>query len=182
MRKALYILGQLTDLDIEWMIEHGRREVVPQGHVLIRQGQPVENLYITLSGHVSVIDEKMGGKELARLGSGEIVGEMSFIDARPPSATVQGADEATVLVLSKTALQNRIDQDPAFSARFHRALAIFLSDRLRATVSRLGYGAAPGAIEEDEAQDDELDLNVLDTVHLAGNRFDRILKRLSDSA
>lgn len=182
MRKALYILGQLTDLDIEWMIEHGRRESVPPGEVLIRQGQPIENLYVTLSGHLSVIDEKMDNKELAQLGSGEIVGEMSFIDARPPSATVRAAEAATVLSLPRTVLQARLDEDAAFASRFYRALAVFLSDRLRATVSRLGYGEANGSIDEEAIQEDELDLNVLDTVHLAGNRFDRILKRLSESS
>ena len=182
MRKALYILGQLSDHDIEWMIEHGRREALPPGHVLIRQGHPIENLYLTLAGHVADIDEKMGGKELARLGSGEIVGEMSFIDAQPPSATVTAAEDAAVLALPRAALQQRLDENPGFAARFYRALAIFLSDRLRATVSRLGYGEANGEIDEEGIQDDELDLNVLDTVHMAGNRFDMILKRLSEAS
>lgn len=179
MRKALYILGQLTDHDIEWMIEHGRREAVAPGHVLIRQGRPIENLYITLSGHLAVTDERMGGRELARLSSGEIVGEMSFVDAQPPSATVKAVDAATVLALSRRALQDRLDRDTGFAARFYRALALFLSDRLRATVAHLGYGEADGDIRDGEVQDDELDLNVLDAVHLAGNRFDLILKRLS---
>lgn len=182
MRKALYILGQLNDHDIEWMIEHGRRESIPAGDILIQQGQPIEFLYLTLSGHLSVIDEKMGGKELAQLGSGEVVGEMSFIDARPPSATVKAGEETTVLALSRTALQARLDENAPFAARFYRALAIFLSDRLRATVSRLGYGGDTGQIDEEDLQDDELDLNVLDTVHMAGNRFDLILKRLTEAS
>ena len=181
MRKALYILGQLSDHDIEWMIEHGRRQDLPLGHVLIQQGEATANIYLTLAGFVSVVDEKMGGQVLARLGSGEIVGEMSFIDAQPPSATVVAAEDASVLALPRTALQRRLDEHPDFAARFYRALAIFLSDRLRATVSKLGYGDKE-SLDEKSMQDDELDLNVLDTVHMAGNRFDMILKRLSESS
>ena len=181
MRKALYILGQLSDLDIEWMIDYGRRIAVPAGHTLIKQGQPVEDLYVTLAGAFSVIDERMDGHELARLGSGEIIGEMSFIDALPPSATVRAAEAGTVLALPRALLQGKLDQDPSFAARFYRAIAIFLSDRLRTTVSRLGYGDPGAVIEEGVAQEDELDLNVLDTVHLAGARFDHLLKRLAEA-
>ncbi len=87
MRKSLYILGPLHDQDIEWMLAFGRRQSVAQGEVLIRQGHPVEDLYLILDGAFIVTDERRGGQELASLASGEIVGEMSFIDANPPSAT-----------------------------------------------------------------------------------------------
>jgi hypothetical protein len=42
----------------------------------------------------------------------------------------------------------------------------------------LGYGAA--LVEEDGKEDDadELDANVLDRVYLAGERFDRMVKRV----
>ena len=50
MRKALYILGQLSDEDIDWMIRYGRREPVPSGTVLIRQGQPIQDLLRIITG------------------------------------------------------------------------------------------------------------------------------------
>ena len=182
MRKALYILGHLSDLDIEWIIAQGRAEDVAHGHTLIQQGRPIEYLYLILAGWFAVVDERMDGQELARLGHGEIVGEMSFIDANPPSATVVALEPGRVLALSRSRLQAHLDRDPAFAARFYRALAIFLSDRLRATVSRLGYGEPEAtSLDEDTVQPDELDPNVLGTLHLAGTRFDRILKKLSEA-
>lgn len=180
MRKALYLLGQLNDLDVEWLIEAGQRRRVDEGVVLIRQGRPVQDLYLVLAGRLSVIDEKLDGRELARLGVGEIVGEMSFVDARPPSATVMVFEDSVVLALPRERLQQRLNDEAAFAARFYRALALFLSDRLRSTVSRLGYGA-PATTIGDEMQEDELDLNVLNHVHLAGARFDHILKRLLET-
>ena len=42
MRKVLYILGQMTDQDVEWLAKVGRRRSVPKGTTVIRQGQPSE--------------------------------------------------------------------------------------------------------------------------------------------
>lgn len=177
LKKALFILGQLTDLDVEWLIGNGRRENVAAGSVVIQQGAPVASLYLILAGSFSVVDEGLG-QELARLGTGEVVGEMSFIDAAPPSATVRAQEDGTVLALPKPILERKLAEDDAFAARFYRSIAMFLSDRLRASVNRLGYGKAVSGIDESVMQVDEMDLNLLDSVHLAGARFDHILKRL----
>jgi len=178
MRKALYILGALSDQDIDWLIDHGKREPVGVGSVLIRQGQPISSFYLLLSGRLAVVDERLDGQELATLGSGEIVGEMSFLDARPPSATVRVVEDGVVLSIARADLQAKLDTDPAFAARFYRALAVFLSDRLRSTVARLA-SATPGDGAPDQAQPDEPDPSALEAVHLASARFDRILKGLS---
>ena len=181
MRKSLYILGHLSDEDVEWMLTFGRRHPVKPGDILILQGQPVEDLYMILEGTFSVSDDRRGGQELARVGSGEIVGEMSFIDANPPSATVTAVEDGLVLALSRSLLQQRLDQDTAFGSRFYFALAVFLSDRLRATEARLLGGGEHVPLGEDELEEDELDPNVLDKVHLAGARFKHMLDRLTHS-
>jgi len=69
----------------------------------------------------------------------------------------------------------KLAEDTAFAARFYRALCVFLADRMRHTTLRMGYGS--GALDKHAA--DELNEDLLDTVHLAGARFDRMLKRLA---
>ena len=59
------------------------------------------------------------------------------------------------------------------SGRFYKALALLLSFRLRRLTYRV-HGT-----EEEAEKADELDDNLLDTVFLAGARFDRMIKRLS---
>lgn len=181
MRKVLYILGQLSDEDIEWMLTFGARERVAAGATLIREGQAVDAVYIVLEGALSVSTKANQGKEVARLGAGEIIGEISFVDSRPPSATVVAAHDSLTFKLNRVQLSEHLETDTAFAARFYRALAVFLANRLRTTTSRLGYSAGRSLDEETE-YDDELDLNVLDNVHLAGARFDRMVKRLSGVA
>jgi len=176
MRKALYILGQLTDSDVEWMASHGRRQRLNDGDVIVREGVPLEALFITLSGELRVTLED--GTEVARLGAGEVVGEIAFVDSSPPSATVTASGAAYVLALTRPTLQQRLASDPAFAARFYHALAIFLADRLRATTRRLGYGRR-GDLESSAMLEDELDESVLGTVSQAGERFTRLLQALS---
>jgi bacteriocin-type transport-associated protein len=177
MRKVLFIFGELNDFDVDWMIGTGRKEQVAKGSLLIQEGKPVSALYIVLDGEFKVSVSRLQNAEIARLGAGEIVGEMSFVEARPPSATVTALESSVVLAIPRTKLAAKLKQDMAFAARFYRALAVFLSYRLRRTVSQLGYGK-PRPHEEEETSPDELDANVLDNVHLAGARFDRMVKRL----
>jgi CRP/FNR family transcriptional regulator, cyclic AMP receptor protein len=178
MRKVLYILGQLSDADMDWISSVAVKRYLSPGEVLIRQGEPVDAVYIVLEGILSVRTEASSTSEIARLGSGEIVGEMSFVDARPPLATVVALERSLILSIPRTRLTAKLEQDPLFTAHFYRALAIFLSYRLRDTVSMLGYGSQRQASPESDA---ELDESLLDTVHLAGSRFERLLKSASAS-
>jgi CRP/FNR family cyclic AMP-dependent transcriptional regulator len=175
MRKVLYILGQLDDADVEWMAEIGHLERVADGQVLIREGQKINAVYIVLEGEMTVDVAALG--RIARLGSGEIVGEISFVDTRAPSATVTALGDAQVLRLEREVLLTRLETDSAFAARFYRAIAIFLADRLRDTVVRLGYGEVEHLSAAAEIQG-ELDDHTLDTLHLAGGRFSRMLEIL----
>jgi hypothetical protein len=77
-----------------------------------------------------------------------------------------------VLEIKRAAIQRKFAEDIGFSARFHRALAVFLADRLRAANRRLGYGT-------EQMQEGELDMTVLDTVAQAGDRFNRLLGMLA---
>jgi CRP/FNR family cyclic AMP-dependent transcriptional regulator len=180
MRKVLYLFGQLNDDDVEWMIATGRKRFLEKGNLLIQQGVPVDALFILLDGRLAVYLGRQE-REIARLNTGEIVGEMSFVDARPPSATVRGLEDSTVFAISKPTLVAKLAQDLGFAARFYRALAIYLSTTVRERHRMLGYGSAADAAEVEEDDADELDPNVLDTVALAGDRFDRMVKRLMGS-
>jgi CRP/FNR family transcriptional regulator, cyclic AMP receptor protein len=166
MRKVLFIFGQLTDRDVTWLARVGRRQRLPAKTVLIREGIPVETLYIVLEGMVAVTHRD---REIARLGAGEIVGEMSFIDARPPSATVVAATDVVVCSIPKADLERGLRENEGFAARFYKAVATFLSDRVRRATSS-------GA--DDQA--DELDDSVLDNVDRAGARFDDLTRQLLD--
>ena len=170
MRKVLYILSRLTDEDVDWMAEVGKRTRHAVGDVLIHQGGAIDSLMFVLDGKVSVEVENVG--QVANLGSGEMLGEMSLVDESPPSATVVVTEPTQVLHIDRAVLNAKLESEPAFAARLYRAIAMFLSIRMRSTVQRLGYGKATVASE------DEIDMSLLDSVTIAGSRFDRMVKRL----
>ncbi len=172
IRKVLYILGQLCDTDIDWVASVGVRKYLCAGEILIHQGKPIDAVYIVLEGCLSVLAQGES-TEIARIGAGEIVGEMSYVDSRPPLATVMALERSLVLAIPRPLLTEKLEQDSAFAAHFFRALAIFLSSRLRDTVGLLGYGVSRPLAQ---SVDNELDDNLLDTVYLAGSRFERLLK------
>lgn len=180
MKKVLFILGELDDDDIDWILETATREEIAAGTVLIHEGQPINNLYILLEGTLAVCTAATGDREIAHLTSGEVVGEMSFIDTRPPSATVLAKEPCLVLSLPRQQLATKLRQDIGFASRFYRALAVFLSSRLRVTVKQLGFGS-DAEINEDDLPFDELARDAKDNVALAKTRLDWLMRRLKGS-
>jgi CRP-like cAMP-binding protein len=139
MRKALFFLGILADSDVDWMISVSERRKIPAGVVLIHEGQPADAVYNVLEGMLAVSVAALDGREIARLKCGDIVGEMSFVDSRPPSATVAAVEDSAVLSVPRALLATKLEQVD-FAARFYRALSVFLADRLRNTVYRFEEG------------------------------------------
>ncbi len=179
MRKVLYILGELSDTDVEWLINHGERKRLPPGTVLIREGETIDMLYILLEGRLMAsVKSQDAERELGRMAVGDIVGEVSMVDERPTSATVTVVREALVLAIPRIALREQLESNVGFAARFYRALALSLSYHLRDNVAQIAGGEAQSRSEL-EKEEDRLGLDVLDTVYMAGQRFYHIIRRLA---
>jgi CRP/FNR family cyclic AMP-dependent transcriptional regulator len=175
MKKALYLLAQFSDRDFEWLLREGKRVAVPAGTVLIREGEPTDALYIVSDGMLAVYIGAFGGETIAELGSGEVIGEMSFVDSRPPSATVKAVTDSSVWAIPRLKLTAKLMQDVEFASHFYHAVAVFLSDRLRDTVSRLGYSKSSTLEEEN------LNPQVINNLELAKARLDWLLNRLKEA-
>jgi CRP/FNR family cyclic AMP-dependent transcriptional regulator len=172
MRKVLFIFSVLTDGDVEWLAQSGERMQLEPGTVLIPLGARVDNLYFVLEGRLAI--KTKSGDPIALLESGEIIGEMSLVDPAPTTVSVEAVAQTTLLRLPDAQVREKLASDLGFASRFYRALCVFLADRMRQTTQRMGYGSAA----DDETRD-ELNDDLLDNVHLAGARFERMLRRLA---
>ncbi|MEQ9236428.1 cyclic nucleotide-binding domain-containing protein [Coleofasciculus sp. E2-BRE-01] len=179
MKKVFFLLGELNDDDMDWMLAVGHRKEITPGTILIEEGKPIDTLLILLEGTLSVSVSALQGKTIARLTSGAVVGEMSFADTRPPSATVQAVEPSLILSIPRHHLLEKLQKDQGFASRFYRAIAIFLSTRLRGTVRYLGYAKTDWLKDENETE--ELSQEVVDNVPLAQARFDWLLRRLRNN-
>ena len=169
MKKALYMLAAFSDRDFDWLMTAGRKKSVAAGSMLIREGEPTDALYIVLEGALAVSLE--AGKEVAQLGSGEVVGEMSFVDSRKPSATVKAAIDSLVWVIPRSQLATKLSQDRDFASHFYHAIAVFLSDRLRDTMNSQG----------DRESSNEMSPQVAKNIELAEVRLGWLLSRLKQT-
>ncbi|MBF0093499.1 MAG: cyclic nucleotide-binding domain-containing protein [Alphaproteobacteria bacterium] len=175
MRRVLFIFGQLSDDDIEWLVTRGERTEIPTGNVLIHEGVHAPNLYFLIDGRMSV--DVGGVGRVANLGRGEVIGEMSFVDSSPPGATVTAREDCLLLGINKEEILSHMKQDSDFASRFYKALAIFLSNRLRDTTLQMrGEKPADGGDEDDK--EGQLDDMILKTVHLAAYRFNRLVEKV----
>ena len=178
MRKALYILGILDDTDVSWLAAAGTLRSIGSGTVIIQRGVPMDSVFILIDGQLQVYS---GTVEIARLSAGEIVGEISFVDAHPPSASVKAAVESRVLAVPKPALYAKLEKDLGFASRFYLSVATFLAERLRAATNRMT--AAQRAEQGEAGEDlDELNPAMLENIALGSARFDMIIKRLGSHA
>ena len=135
-------LDLLPDDVADWMVHHAGERRFAEGDVLIREGEVPAAIFMLLEG---VLDANAAdGRRLARLGPGSLVGEMSFADEAPASASVVAAEAARTLALPRDALAAQLAADPAFAGGFYRALAATISGRLRAANARLSAAAPMG--------------------------------------
>jgi CRP/FNR family transcriptional regulator, cyclic AMP receptor protein len=171
MRKVLFILGQLTDEDVEWIARTGRRVDAGANETLIRMGSRIADVVIILDGQAEVA---AGDRVLATLGRGEVLGEMSLIENQPASASVRTLGPATLLLVPVAAIRAKLSADTPFAARFYKAVALFLADRMRDMIGRQGDNAVRRLEDMDELDDE-----VLDVLHLAGQRFLAVLDTAS---
>ncbi len=173
MRKVLYMFGLLSDIDVQWIAKTGALKSLRDGDVVIHEGEQTDALIFILEGELAVSNLALG--QFARMGAGEIVGEVSLVDSAPASATVTAKGEGLALFLDKETLTAKLAADNGFGSRFYRALAVFLADRLREARRSSGKRSIGAA----DIADDELDVGILDRVSNAGDRFSRMLKTLS---
>ncbi|OYD98278.1 cyclic nucleotide-binding protein [Nostoc sp. 'Peltigera membranacea cyanobiont' 213] len=149
------LLKELTNSDIDWILATGQREEITADTILIRQGTPVNALYILLDGALSISvaqadDNPIGrafaaleggelsGREVARLANGEVVGEMPFLASYQSSTTVKAARKSLVLKIPQQQLIQKLQEDVTFAAHFYRAIAVLLAQRLEQMIGQIG--------------------------------------------
>jgi CRP/FNR family transcriptional regulator, cyclic AMP receptor protein len=83
-----------SDGDLHQVVEAATYLTVPANWALMVEQQPADKAYLILSGEVSV---RRHGEEVARLGAGEVIGEMALVNHKLRSATVVADSPLEVL-------------------------------------------------------------------------------------
>lgn len=105
------------------------------GAPIFAEGSAGDGLYFILSGRVRVAKKLGGGgeKDLASLGPGDCVGEMSLLDELKRSASAYASGPAELLRLKADDLRRFLKSDPDLAMQFFAELVSVQSRRLRRT-------------------------------------------------
>lgn len=93
--------------------------------IVIRKGDPGGNFYIIITGSVNVIND--AGITISSLSKGDVFGEMSLICNEPVSATIQVAEDTSILYIDQKNFRKIMDHYPDIQLYFSRLMAGRLS-------------------------------------------------------
>lgn len=122
------------------------------GEVILRPERRDGHVYGVLEGQLSVHLGSPDGTAVARIVSGDCVGELSFVDKQRPSAYVSVVGEAKLLVISERAMWRLLETSHAVALN----LLSVLAGRVRADNEMISSATERGDRLEQEAMLDGL--------------------------
>ena len=129
--RFLRFLGGAEERDL---LAAAATKVFDSDQVVLDQNVAARMIFLIDAGSVSV--ERLDHGQpvpLAILGTGDIFGEMSFIDGAPTSARVVALEPTRVRVIHEATVDDLTRIDPGFAGRLYRSIAAILVERLRQT-------------------------------------------------
>ena len=139
--KSVYLFAEL---DASQRAEFARiAEVLalPAEHTIFDLGDPATALFLIQEGTVRITTTSAGAHaiDVATLGPGSHFGEMALVDKAPRSATARTMEPTSVVRFDYEKTRALLDRSPPIASTFYRALAHFLSNRLRQTTTDLTF-------------------------------------------
>ncbi|HVA24589.1 MAG TPA: cyclic nucleotide-binding domain-containing protein [Chloroflexota bacterium] len=108
------VFSHVSDAHLQEIAGHSRRRSFRRGAVLMRQGDTSESMDVLVKGRAK-IERVLPGKDqpvlLAKLGPGDVVGEMGVLAGIPRTATVTALDDLETLELKATFLKKLFRRD-----------------------------------------------------------------------
>jgi CRP-like cAMP-binding protein len=128
--RSVPLLGALSRKHRALIAKHADEVNVKPGKVLAEQGRRAQDCLLILNGSARVDRD---GKTIARVGPGDVVGEMAVIDGQPRSATVTALTPMVLLVVPSRSFNTLLDEVP----QLRRKVLVALCERLRALDEQL---------------------------------------------
>jgi len=136
----------LDDAEIDMLTARAHFISFQKGATPIEEDGPGHAMFVIVSGE-ALVSVRGESEPVARLGKGDIVGEMSLLTGASRSATVTAGTPLEVIEVSKPALAHVLEHSPGLVERFAA-----LIDRRQRELDRLAGGSAWGMLRMGKAE------------------------------
>jgi CRP-like cAMP-binding protein len=120
------LFGALPAWSLEKLIGRLRLVSLAEGHVLFREGDPGDALYVVVEGALTADAERPTPRRLGLFQEGDFFGEIALVSEEPRVATVRALVDAQLLAIDPAAVRELVRDDPDVRA----VLLGFLRERL----------------------------------------------------
>ena len=153
------LLRELYRSDIDWILATGRQQEFSANEIVIPAGRVMDTFGILLEGTLSVnyfepennplasafakLEEDSQntnkGLEIFQLKSGEVIGEDCLLgNYSTNDLEIRASEPSQLISIPLMQLEAKMERDVEFAARFYRAIAVILANRLESAIAEIG--------------------------------------------
>ncbi|MCA9549208.1 MAG: 2-oxoglutarate dehydrogenase E1 component [Myxococcales bacterium] len=123
--RSLAMFQDLPESELPEVARIAHEVQVEAGRSIVREGEMGRDMYIITEGQVLV---GRGGRMVAELGPGDVVGEMAVLDSQPRSADATAVGPVRLLRISAKDLRDTLERRPVLATGIIRVLTRRLRD------------------------------------------------------
>ena len=118
--RGVTLFSACTNKELEKVAKATDKITMTAGTMVMDQGQMGREAFVVVAGNVIV---RRNGRQVATLGAGNVVGEMTLLDKGPRTATVVCETDCTLIVIDQRRFLAVVDSIPAISHKLMASLA-----------------------------------------------------------
>ncbi len=127
LQRHHHFFSEMEDMEIAQFLRLCKKESYGKGRNIFEEGDEGRAFYLIIAGEIRI---RVGEKEVARIGAGEVFGEMAILDNSPRSATAETIEDTVVFSVDRDILAKSA---PTLGFKMATSLARALAVKLRET-------------------------------------------------
>jgi SulP family sulfate permease len=133
---ALPIFVGLTDPELGAIAQLSNQKLYPAGVTIFNDGDPGIEAYVVVRGAIDIILPGQT-KPLVQLGTGQIFGELAFLDGQPRTAKAIATEPTILLAIPRDSFDGLCTMEPRLGMVVMHNIALDLSAKLRGANQRM---------------------------------------------
>jgi small-conductance mechanosensitive channel/CRP-like cAMP-binding protein len=115
--RAVELLAPLSEEEHRILAERTKHGRYARGELILRSGEEGDSMFVIHRGEVAVdVREEGKSREIARLGAGDVFGEMALLTGEARSADVRALSDVDVFEIHKDALHPVLAKNPELAS------------------------------------------------------------------